>query len=140
MNRLMIDTNILVFYLREQDRLSRDVMALLTDYESRLYISMETLKELVTAYRRKNLFADRWRTASEMVSGIMSTMEITVCTVDLNVVSKMALLDINEAEDHYDPSDHVIIAHAMTLGMPLISSDRKFLYYRKQGLDLIYNE
>jgi len=59
MNRLMIDTNILVFYLREQDRLSRDVMALLTDYESRLYISMETLKELVTAYRRKNLFADR---------------------------------------------------------------------------------
>ena len=136
----MIDTNILVFYLREQDRLSRDVMALLTDYESRLYISMETLKELVTAYRRKNLFADRWRTASEMVSGIMSTMEITVCTVDLNVVSKMALLDINEAEDHYDPSDHVIIAHAMTLGMPLISSDRKFLYYRKQGLDLIYNE
>ena len=90
MNRLMIDTNILVFYLREQDRLSRDVMALLTDYESRLYISMETLKELVTAYRRKNLFADRWKTASEMVSGI--------------------------------------------------TSDRKFLYYRKQGLDLIYNE
>jgi hypothetical protein len=28
----------------------------------------------------------------------------------------------------------------MTLRMPLISSDHKFLYYKRQGLDLIYNE
>ena len=44
----------------------------------------------------------------------------------------------NEAENHKDPSDHLIISHAMTNKMPLISRDRKFQYYKAQGLDLIY--
>ena len=30
--------------------------------------------------------------------------------------------------------------HAMTLGMPLISSDTRFDFYRRQGLDFIFNE
>ncbi|MBQ9671821.1 MAG: hypothetical protein IJV34_03090 [Prevotella sp.] len=39
-----------------------------------------------------------------------------------------------------DPSDHVIIAHAITNGMPLVSSDRKFKFYEDQGLELVFNE
>ena len=34
-------------------------------------------------------------------------------------------------------SDHIIISHAITERLPLISSDLKFPFYRKQGLDLI---
>lgn len=49
-------------------------------------------------------------------------------------------LQINEQEEHNDPSDHVIITHAITEKLPLISSDRKFEYYRAQGLELIFNE
>lgn len=45
----------------------------------------------------------------------------------------------NEAQGHKDPSDHVIIAHAMTEHLPLISSDTRFEFHRKQGLDLIFN-
>ena len=51
-----------------------------------------------------------------------------------------ARLEINKAEDHKDPSDHIIIAHAITNRMPLISSDHKFKFYTKQGLDLVYNK
>ena len=40
---------------------------------------------------------------------------------------------------HNDPSDHIIIAQAITRNLPLISSDTRFPYYRPQGLDLIYN-
>ena len=39
-----------------------------------------------------------------------------------------------------DPSDHVIIAHAITNRMPLVSSDRKFKFYEDQGLELVFNE
>lgn len=49
-------------------------------------------------------------------------------------------LRLNDVADHKDPSDHVIISHAMTERMPLISSDRKFVFYRKQGLELVLNE
>ena len=37
-----------------------------------------------------------------------------------------ANLRINMAQDHKDPSDHVIIAHAITEKMPLIYDDGKF--------------
>lgn len=49
-------------------------------------------------------------------------------------------MELNEAQGHKDPSDHVIIAHAITEKLPLISSDRRFEFYRNQGLDLIFNE
>ena len=48
-------------------------------------------------------------------------------------------MQINEAQGHKDPSDHVIIAQAITENMPLISSDKRFEFYRTQGLDLIQN-
>lgn len=40
---------------------------------------------------------------------------------------------------HNDPSDHVIIAQAITMKMPLVSDDNKFPPYRKEGLELIEN-
>jgi PIN domain nuclease of toxin-antitoxin system len=48
-------------------------------------------------------------------------------------------LSINRIDDHKDPSDHVIISHAITNKIPLISSDGRFPFYTNQGLDLIYN-
>ena len=38
------------------------------------------------------------------------------------------------------PFDHIIISQAISHKMTLISSDTKFPYYRKQGLDLIENK
>ena len=40
---------------------------------------------------------------------------------------------------HNDPSDHVIIAQAITMKMPLISDDNRFPEYRNEGLELIEN-
>ena len=47
-------------------------------------------------------------------------------------------LEINLSQKHKDPSDHVIISHAITERLPLLSSDSKFKFYRKQGLDFVY--
>jgi PIN domain nuclease of toxin-antitoxin system len=51
-----------------------------------------------------------------------------------------ASLSTNEAQNHSDPSDHIIISQAITEHMPLISSDRKFHFYTDQQLDFVYNE
>ena len=40
-------------------------------------------------------------------------------------------------DNHFDPSDHIIISHAITERMALMSSDQKFPFYRNQGLELI---
>lgn len=46
-------------------------------------------------------------------------------------------LQLNEAQDYRAPSDHVIISHAITEHLTLLSSDSRFPFYRNHGLDLI---
>ena len=48
--------------------------------------------------------------------------------------------DVEAAAKHTDTSDHLIIAHAITEHLPLISSDGKFDFYCKQGLNFIFNK
>ena len=57
----------------------------------------------------------------------------------MEVMRTLAKMEINEGQAHYDPSDHVIISQAITMKLPLISSDEKFPFYRRQGLELIEN-
>ncbi|MCL2728032.1 MAG: hypothetical protein FWD56_06590 [Bacteroidales bacterium] len=40
---------------------------------------------------------------------------------------------------HRDPNDHIIIAQAISDKIPIISSDRMFKQYIKQGLEFVYN-
>lgn len=135
----MLDTNIFAFYVEEEDRLSQDVYAILEDYGNKLYMSSESIKELVWIHRNKNVLRKTWKTPLEMINAIEDEYRISIVPVDANVVKRMAELESNTAESHNDPSDLVIIAHSMVMKMPLISSDRKFPFYRNQGLDLITN-
>lgn len=135
----MLDTNIFAFYVEEEDRLSQDVYAILEDYGNKLYMSSESIKELVWIHRNKNVLRKTWKTPLEMINAIEDEYRISIVPVDANVVKRMAELESNTAESHNDPSDLIIIAHSMTMKMPLISSDRKFPFYRNQGLDLITN-
>ncbi len=135
----MLDTNILVYFMMDRDSLSRDVQAILTDYDNSFYISAESVKELIVLFRRKKIGSKIWKDASEMVRSLTNDYFFTVMPVDNEVMKTYAALTLNEAEDHNDPSDHVIISQAITLRMPLISSDLKFGFYRNQGLDFIFN-
>ena len=139
MARYMVDTNIFAFYVEEDDRLSRDVYAILEDYGNQLYMSSESIKELVWIHRNKKVLATTWKNPLDMINALEDEYRITILPVDANVVKRMSQLESNTAEHHNDPSDLVIIAHAMTMKMPLISSDRKFPFYQSQGLDLITN-
>lgn len=75
-----------------------------------------------------------------MLYAIKEEFGIEILPLTFNQYVVYSNLQLNEAEDHNDPSDHIIISHAISLKIPLISSDRKFAFYRKQGLDLIDNE
>ena len=103
-------------------------------------MSAETVRELVVAFNNGGLVSKYWKTAKEMVRAIRETFFIYILPIGEEHMSTYAQLELNLAEDHKDPSDHVIISHAITNGMPLISSDHKFKFYQKQGLELIFNE
>ena len=137
--RILLDTCIVVFFIEEKDKIGRDVMALLTDYDNELCVSMETIRELIIAFRRKRLFHKRWKSPEDIVTYLKEELCITILPIHEEHIRTYARLTINEQQGHNDPSDHLIIAHAITEKMPLISSDHKFDYYRSQGLHYICN-
>jgi len=47
--------------------LSRDVYDIINDPENLFYMSAESVRELIVAYRNKQLGIKRWKTAEEMV-------------------------------------------------------------------------
>jgi len=138
--RYLIDTNIFVYMAIDIESLSRDVAAILKAPETLLYVSAESVRELIVGFRNKGLCSKRWKTELEMVKAIEDEFFIKILPIKKEHLETYARLTINEAQGHKDPSDHVIIAHAITEKMPLISSDMRFPFYCSQGLDLVFNK
>lgn len=137
--RLLLDTNIYVYMVSDIELLTRDTYALLEDYDNQKFLSMESLKELIIAFRSKKLLSKIWRTEKEIVNHVVNDPSVIIDPIDLSVIRQLADLEINLQQDHRDPSDHIIISQAIAHHMTLISSDSKFPFYRDQGLELIYN-
>ena len=137
--RYLIDTNIFIFLATDRDSISRDVDAILNDPGNTFLMSAESAKELIVGYRKHSFSSKRWKTCEEMIRSIRSEFGIEIRPVGEEHILTYSRLRINENQGHKDPSDHIIIAHAITEGLPLISSDSRFPFYTEQGLDLIQN-
>ena len=124
----------------DPDSLSNDVLMPLNEPDSLLYISAESVKELIVAYKKKRLGTKKWKTAEAMVKAIEDVYYVEILPLKKEHMETLSRLRINEAMAHNDPSDHVIISHAMTEDMVLVSSDTRVPFYRRQGLKLLYNE
>ena len=140
MDRYLLDTNIFVFLATEVDQLEKGILEMLNEPDAQLYMSAESVRELIVAYRNKGLMTKRWKTEEDMVRAIEDEFNIRILPLGKEHMLTYSRLTLNEAQGHKGPSDHVIIAHALTERLTLISSDRRFAFYRGQGLDLIWNE
>ena len=138
--RYLIDTNIFIYAVLDRDSLSCDVKAILEDPDTVLNISAESVRELIVAYNNKGLCSKRWKTAEDMVNAIEDEFFIQILPLKKEHMKTYARMALNEAQGHKDPSDHLIIAHAITERLPLISSGTRFEFYRSQGLDLVFNK
>ena len=124
----------------DPDSLSNDVLMVLNEPDTLLYISAESVKELVVAYKKKRLGTKTWKTAEEMVKAIEDEFYVQILPLKKEHLETFSRLKTNEAMVYNDPSDHMISAHAITEDMTLVSSDTRFPFYRRQGLKLLYNE
>ncbi|MBR4327493.1 MAG: type II toxin-antitoxin system VapC family toxin [Bacteroidales bacterium] len=138
--RYIVDTHIFIWYAKERDNLSRNVLALFDDYNNEFCISSESLKELIVLWNKKPSIRCWWKTPLELIRAVEDYYNFTILYLHKEHYETYARLQINEAQEHYDPSDHLIISHAICNGIPLISSDSKFPFYRNQGLELIEND
>lgn len=138
--RYLLDTNIFVFAAIDIDCLCKDVRAILEDYDNTFYLSAESVKELIVAYRTKGIGVRHWKNPEAMIKAIKNDFGISILPIKEEHLHTYSCMEINDNQGHKDPSGHIIIAQAITERLPLISSDTRFPFYTKQGLDLIVNK
>ena len=135
--RILLDTCVIIDWFTDPDSFDDSVWDVLNDPGNLIYISAETQRELIVSFNNKSLLSKYWKTAEEMLLCIKNEANIDTLPLSETIMLTYSRLTINEGQNHKDPSDHVIISHAITEHLTLLSSDLKFPYYRKQGLDLI---
>ena len=135
--RLMLDTCVVIDMLTDIERLGKGALSLIDDPENTLFASVETVRELVAHFNNKKLLAKHWRSAEKLIHYVEDDLGIDFLPIRRDVGYTYSRLLLNVEQDHRDPSDHVIIAHAITEHIPLLSSDTRFWFYRNQGLNLI---
>ena len=137
MTRLILDTCAVIELITSSDATELEFWNIIDDPNVMLFASFETARELVVHFNNKTLLSKHWKTARQMLTSIEQDYGIEILPLRRDTAFMYADLQLNEAMDHRDPSDHVIIAHAITEHLTLLSSDQKFTFYRSQGLNLI---
>lgn len=139
-NRLLLDTNIFIYWATDVDLLSEDVYNLMNEPDALLYLSSASVMEMVVGYNNKSFDTRRWKNAEQMVRSISEDFYIEILPFKEEHLMTFARLRANVAKGHKDPFDHMIISHAITEQLRLVSSDQRFPFYRRQGLDLVFNK
>ncbi len=134
---MLLDTCAVIDLITGSDATELEFWDILDAPDTMPYASFETARELVVHFNNKRLLSKRWQTAEQMLTSIEQDYGIEFLPLRRDTAFTYANLVINEADDHKDPSDHIIIAHAITERLTLILSDQKLPFYRNQGLDLI---
>ena len=105
--------------VNDRQSLTKDVSELIEDPENLKYLSIVSLQELITAFRTKKLLSNIWKSEAEMISFVLNDPSVEIDNTDINVIRTLAALQVNEAQDHKDPFDHIIISQAISHRMTL---------------------
>lgn len=138
--RYLLDSNIFVFLSTDVELVSSEVITALNEPDALLYMSSASVMELVIGYNNHSFDTRRWKSAEEMVESIGKVFFIDILPFREEHLLTFARLRANIAKGHKDPFDHMIISHAITERMTLVSSDLRFPFYKRQGLDLLFNK
>ena len=65
--RLLLDTCVIIDWLTDADPFERNVWDILNDPGTKLYVSAETVRELIVSFNNKKLLSKYWKTAEEML-------------------------------------------------------------------------
>ena len=59
--RYLIDTNILIFSIREKDRISKDILDIIEDNSNLIYVSSRSIEEIVHLLRIGKVEVKQWK-------------------------------------------------------------------------------
>ncbi|MBQ2440665.1 MAG: type II toxin-antitoxin system VapC family toxin [Paludibacteraceae bacterium] len=126
----------MLIYLMK-DSLDSDTDALIRDYSNQVYVSSTSVKEFMNLVQSGRVKISRLKKIS-IVDLIENELYFKIL-----YVAREHLLELEKlpsVPNHNDPNDRMIIAQAISNRLELVSSDTKFVHYKKYGLQLVKAE
>lgn len=117
--RLLLDTQILIWFQAEDRRLKRKVASAIVAPENSLFVSA------VVAWEYSDLRHRGKVAAPETIDSLRSALGFALLDLPAGVWADVEKLPVI----HRDPMDRMLIAHARLAGLTLITSDAKIRRY-----------
>lgn len=120
--QLLLDTDILIWFLEGKSKLSIRQRDLIIDGENDVYASIASLWEIAIKLSLRKL--DLTKSFDEIINALRKE-NIEVLPITPDHLVKVTTLHFR----HRDPFDRIIIAQAMSEEIPIMTLDRNFAEY-----------
>jgi PIN domain nuclease of toxin-antitoxin system len=125
--RLLLDTVILIYAVESPELLSKRAMSSLQDPDNIRELSSISLAEIAIKSS-----AGKLKLSVGMLRQALEDLNIRVLPYTARHAFELFALDLH----HRDPFDRQIIAQALSEKIPIVTSDRKFHFYK--GIHVIW--
>jgi PIN domain nuclease of toxin-antitoxin system len=126
--RTLLDTHTFLWFITGNERLSGRAREVLADREGAMLISVASLWEIAIKYGLGKLTLDRPFQA--LIPGELERQRIGTLGISPDHLSELVRLPLH----HRDPFDRLIVAQALSEGVPVISVDPAFDPYGVQRI------
>lgn len=132
--KYLLDTHVFLWMLLHTDKLSKKVYNVLEDSGKEIYLSAISLWEIAIKHQLRKL--DLGGVDIRLLPNVAAQSDVKIITpepYDFITYSELPL-----KKEHRDPFDRLLIHTAIRNNLILISKDKKFEQYKKDGLQMIW--
>ncbi len=121
--KILVDTHAMLWWLRDDSRLSEQARRLFQDGRTNLLWSMVSSWELAVKVSIGKLYLDR--PVHRLFADLVSEQGVEVVPITHEHCTLVAKLPLH----HRDPFDRMLVAQAQSASVPLLTADRKLAAY-----------
>ncbi len=126
-NRILLDTHVLLWWFQASSKLSPKALAVVRDPETTVLVSAACAWEIAIKHKAGRL------EAADLVANFEARLEsdrFAELPITVTHAMRAGLLK----ESHKDPFDRILIAQAQCEGIPVVTTDRRFEEYDVQRI------
>ena len=121
--RLIIDTQVLIWWANDVSNISRRVQDIIFDLDNELWLSLASIWEMQIKISLGKL--DLPRSLPNIITTQMEENQIKILPIELSHIYGLDRLPLH----HRDPFDRLIITQSLTEEIPIASIDKAFDAY-----------
>jgi PIN domain nuclease of toxin-antitoxin system len=115
--RFLLDTHVLIWWMRDETRLSTRVSAIIKNPQNQILISAGVAWELAIKVTLEKI---RPSSLIEGLNRVLGEESFAELDITLSQALEAGLLPLH----HRDPFDRLLVAQALSLKLPILSADR----------------